>query len=98
MILQIPELDLGYAADLVHSVFLALPSYSLGMAFNHLYTNVRAVEYCSKDIVQMACKTGFMPNPCCKGKFLFNYFVTNFRCQVCPILFLFSFLPMLYNL
>jgi ATP-binding cassette subfamily A (ABC1) protein 3 len=36
------------------------------MAFNNLYTNARAVEYCTRPIVVFACKTGLRPNPCCK--------------------------------
>ena len=39
----------------------------MGMAFNNLYTNARAVEYCTRPIVAFACKTGLRPNPCCKA-------------------------------
>nr|QST14977.1 ABCA3 protein [Diaphanosoma celebensis] len=66
VILQIPELELLDLAQVLDWIFMALPNYSLGMAFNNLYTNARAVEYCTRPIVVFACKTGLRPNPCCK--------------------------------
>lgn len=71
VILQIPELQLVEVADVLDWIFMTLPNYSLGMAFNNLYTNSRAVEYCTRPIVVFACKTGLRPNPCCKSKFYF---------------------------
>lgn len=68
VILQIPELQLVEVAGFLDYIFMALPNYSLGTAFNNLYTNSRAVEYCTRPIVVLACKTGLRPNPCCKGK------------------------------
>lgn len=67
VILQIPELQLVEVADALDWIFMTLPNYSLGMAFNNLYTNSRAVEYCTRPIVVLACKTGLRPNPCCKS-------------------------------
>lgn len=69
-ILQIPELQLVELAEGLDWIFMVLPNYSLGMAFNNLYTNSRAVEYCTRPIVIFACKTGLRPNPCCKGGFI----------------------------
>ena len=68
VILQIPELQLVEVAGVLDWIFMTLPNYSLGMAFNNLYTNSRAVEYCTRPIVVFACKTGLRPNPCCKSK------------------------------
>ena len=67
VILQIPELQLVEVAEVLDWIFMVLPNYSLGMAFNNLYTNSRAVEYCTRPIVVFACKTGLRPNPCCKS-------------------------------
>ncbi|KAI9562460.1 hypothetical protein GHT06_009893 [Daphnia sinensis] len=67
VILQIPELQLVEVASVLDWIFMTLPNYSLGMAFNNLYTNSRAVEYCTRPIVVFACKTGLRPNPCCKN-------------------------------
>ena len=68
VILQIPDLQLLEVADLLDWIFMVLPNYSLGMAFNNLYTNARAVEYCTRPLVALACSAGIRPNPCCKGK------------------------------
>ena len=73
VILQIPELQLVEVADVLDWIFMTLPNYSLGMAFNNLYTNSRAVEYCTRPIVVFACKTGLRPNPCCKS--MIQYFL-----------------------
>lgn len=67
VILQVPELQLMELAKKLDRIFMVLPNYSLGVAVNNLYTNSRAVEYCNRPIVMFACKTGFRPNPCCKG-------------------------------
>lgn len=67
VILQIPELELVSLAEFLDWFFMVLPNYSLGVAVNNLYTNSRAVEYCTRPIVVLACKTGLRPNPCCKG-------------------------------
>ena len=66
VILQIPDLQLLDVADLLDWFFMVLPNYSLGMAFNNLYTNARAVEYCTRPLVALACSAGIRPNPCCK--------------------------------
>ena len=84
VILQIPELQLVEVAGVLDWIFMTLPNYSLGMAFNNLYTNSRAVEYCTRPIVVFACKTGLRPNPCCKSitLFYFSCFETNLNIRL----------------
>ena len=76
--LQIPDLKLTHVGNILDWVFLVLPNYSLGTAFNDLYTNDRALETCTRPTVQLYCKLlasnyteifhlHLMPNPCCKG-------------------------------
>ena len=90
VILQIPELQLVDVADFLDWIFMALPNYSLGMAFNNLYTNSRAVEYCTRPIVVLACKTGLRPNPCCKSKY-FIILCCSVNCKIDPFFFFFAF-------
>jgi len=77
-VLQIPDLKLTHVGNILDWVFLVLPNYSLGTAFNDLYTNDRALETCTRPTVQLYCKLlasnyteifhlHLMPNPCCKG-------------------------------
>ena len=63
VILQILQLQLMEVADILDWIFMALANYSLGMAFNNLYTNSRAVEYCTRPIVVFACVTVLRHNP-----------------------------------
>ena len=79
VVLKIPELQLVDVADALDWLFMALPNYSLGVAFNNLYTNARAVEYCTKPMVKIMCGMNLtaFDNPCCKG--ISAIYVRTFR-------------------
>ena len=80
--LKIPLLNLEDVAEILDWVFLVLPNYSLGQAFNNLYTNDRALENCKNPFIEFSCKFGpelnLPPNPCCKG-FYQTWFFFFFR-------------------
>lgn len=72
-IIKILDMGLANAAFYINWFFMVVPSYSLGVGFNNLYTNYQALEVCTPKTIAMC---PILPNLCCKSKFkLFFYLV-----------------------
>lgn len=59
-------MGLANAAFYINWFFMVVPSYSLGVGFNNLYTNYQALEVCTPKTIAMC---PILPNLCCKSKF-----------------------------
>ena len=57
-------LNLESAATAVNWIFLVVPMYTMGKAFDTSYTNNKALSACTPEIIA-ACP--FFKNPCCQG-------------------------------
>ena len=73
-IIKILNMGLNNATFYINWFFMVIPGYSLGVGFNNIYTNYKALEVCNAKTVAM-CPV--LPNLCCKSNFFFFYLLVN---------------------
>lgn len=64
VVIQIPELRLGYIADILNQIFLIFPNYALGMGIVQLSTNFQLAKQCHYYNVEFLCPV-FPDSFCC---------------------------------
>ncbi|ODN05940.1 ATP-binding cassette sub-family A member 3 [Orchesella cincta] len=71
VIIQIPELHLGYIADILNKIFLIFPNYALGMGIVQLSTNYQLSKQCPNYNLDFLCPA--FPNSFCCAKLKSNF-------------------------
>ncbi|CAL8096130.1 unnamed protein product [Orchesella dallaii] len=71
VIIQIPELRLGYIADILNKIFLIFPNYALGMGIVQLSTNYQLSKQCPNYNLDFLCPA--FPNSFCCAKLKTNF-------------------------
>lgn len=64
VIIQIPELHLGFVADALNKLFLVFPNYALGMGIVQLSTNYQLERQCPNYNLDFLCPA-FPDSFCC---------------------------------